>query len=255
MLSRLTFGVAVIATVLVCLFVFRRPKEKQFSIECNIPKIHVIDSGKPGPCIGIVSSIHGNEPAGAYTLSKMLASNEFKPKQGKLVIIPQANPCGLQLGVRENPYSKQDTNRQFSRTGGHDIASKYIIHHLQQCDLILDFHEGWGFHLKTKASWNPFQQISDGSTLTPGDHTLWKTLAPKIVNRLNVSIRDPLKKFSVLWNNSCNIKSSLNCYAHLNGRLYLLIETTGQNNIQPLSVRENQIRTILLVVFQEFGLI
>jgi hypothetical protein len=222
---------------------------------CLEPEYVVIDSGVAGPTIGMVGSVHGNEPAGAYTLSRMVAHGEFKPIRGKLIIITKANPCGLLENMRQNPHSLLDINRQFDENGGNDFTSQKIIEILKSCDLILDFHEGWGWHLETKSSWNPVQQISVGSTITPGEHAFWKELAPRIVDRINVGITDPMKKFSVIWGASCKIPSSLNCYASQNARPYLLIETSGQNDIQPIEVREAQNRIVIQTVMEYFKIV
>lgn len=222
---------------------------------CLEPEYVVIDSGIAGPTIGMVGSVHGNEPAGSYTLSRMVSRGELKPIRGKLIIITKANPCGLLENLRENPHSLLDINRQFDENGGNDVTSQRIIDILKPCDLILDFHEGWGWHLETKSSWNPLQQVSVGSTITPGDHEFWKELAPKIVDRINLGISDPLKKFSVIWGASCKIPTSLNCYAAQNSRPYLLIETSGQNDIQPIEVREAQDRIIIQMVLEYFKII
>jgi len=241
-----------IAVLLILLVVYLRRKET-FATDCLKPEVVTIDSGVPGPCIGMVGSVHGNEPAGAYTLTQMLANNEFKLKRGKVIILPQANPCGLDLNVRVNPQSGNDINRQFSENGPMDETSAHILEALKGCDVILDFHEGWGFYLETKASLNPFTQISVGSTLTPSNHEVWKELAPKVMHALNLQIKEPLKKFSILWNQSCKIERSLNCYAAKNNRPYMLIETSGQNDIQPLVVREQQDRTIIFTVMRDLG--
>lgn len=222
---------------------------------CLEPEYTIIDSGIPGPTIGMVGSVHGNEPAGSYTLSRIVQKGEFKPIRGKLIIITKANPCGLLENMRRNPHSLLDINRQFDENGGTDITSQRIINILKPCDLILDFHEGWGWHLETKNSYNPLQQISVGSTITPGDHTFWKELAPRIINRINLGIKDPLKKFSIIWGASCKIPTSLNCYAALNLRPYLLIETSGQNNIQPIEVREGQNKIIIRTVLEYFKMV
>lgn len=225
------------------------------SASCLEPEYVVIDSGVAGPTIGMVGSVHGNEPAGSYTLSRMVRNGEFKPIRGKLIIITKANPCGLLENMRENPHSLLDINRQFDEDGGNDTTSRRIIEILKPCDLILDFHEGWGWHLETKDSWNPLQPVSVGSTITPGEHTFWKELAPRIVDRINLGISEPLKKFSVIWGASCKIPTSLNCYAAQNSRPYLLIETSGQNNIQPIEVREKQDRIVIHTVLEYFKMI
>lgn len=241
---------------LVIAFGFRRTEALSLGpASCLEPEYVIIDSGVAGPIIGMVGSVHGNEPAGAYTLSRMVARGEFKPKRGKLIIITKANPCGLTENMRENPHSLLDINRQFNENGGTDETSQKIINILQPCDLILDFHEGWGWHLETKASWNPLQPISVGSTITPGEHVFWKELAPKIINRLNAHISEPSKRFAIIWNASCKIPTSLNCYASQNSRPYLLIETSGQNDIQPIDVRESQNKIIIQTVLEYFNML
>jgi len=245
----LYLGIAVLLLLLIVFF--RRPEN--LASDCLKPEVVTIDSGIPGPCIGMVGSVHGNEPAGAYTITRMLANDEFKLKSGKVILLPQANPCGLDRNVRENPQSGNDINRQFGENGAMDETSSHILEALKTCDVILDFHEGWSWHLETKASLNPFTQISVGSTLTPSNHEIWKTLAPQVIEALNLQIQEPLKKFFILWNQSCKIESSLNCYAAKNNRPYMLIETSGQNDIQPLVVREQQNRTIIFTVMRKLG--
>ncbi len=249
---RTLYIIAILVLVLIYI-VSRRTNEYASDPSCLIPPTFTIDSGVPGPTIGILASVHGNEPAGAYTVSKMIDAGELKPTKGKLIIII-GNPCGIRAGVRENPYSWRDINRQFSEAGGHDETSAFIVKAFAGCDLILDFHEGWGWHLETKASKNPLQQISVGSTITPGLHPFWKVLAPKIVDNINVSIDEPLRKFSIIWNESCKIPQSLNCYALQNNIPYLLIETSGQENVQPMDVREHQVRTVIGTVLSYYGM-
>jgi len=222
--------------------------------DCSKLDVVVFDSGVPGPTLGMVGSVHGNEPAGSYTLAQMISNTEFHPQRGKIIVIRQANPCGLMKNTRENPLTSNDINRQFTENGGSDESSIRIVETLQPCDVILDFHEGWGFHLETKASLNPFSQISVGSTLTPSDHDFWKGLAPAITDTINREIADPSKKFSVIWNASCKIPSSLNCYAALNNRTYMLIETSGQNDIQPIEVRAHQDRIIINMVLRALNI-
>ena len=225
--------------------VFRR----KHSNDCKSLEIITLDSGIPGPCIGIISGVHGNEPAGSYTLIKMLQAGELRPSRGKLIVIPRANQCGLEKNIRMDPITKNDINRQFTEHGS-DYKSKQIIEATKNCDLILDFHEGGGWHLDTKKKKqrNPFQPISLGSTLTPTEHPLTRRIAPIIIETLNKDILNPLHKFSILYGSSCDIPKTFACQSQNNGRAHILIETTGQKNVQPLAVREQQIRTILQTV-------
>jgi hypothetical protein len=118
--------------------------------------------------------------------------------------------------------------------------------------MVIDFHEGWGWHLETKDSKNLFPQTSEGSTLTLGKK-FSKDLAQKIIDKLNPDIKDDKRRFSLRGDN-CNLPSSLGCYMDHNDRPYVLVETTGQEDIQPMDVRERQIRTIISTVLKDLGI-
>jgi predicted deacylase len=93
--------ILVLLLLAIAIFVFRIYKYNEgLSEACNRPDVITIDSGITGPTIGMVGGVHGNEPAGSYTLTKMISNGEFKPKKGKIVIIHRANPCGLAKNVR-----------------------------------------------------------------------------------------------------------------------------------------------------------
>lgn len=247
---RINILILLVVLCIILLIIYEYKKLEGLNESCSVPEFIVIDSGIPGPIIGLVGSIHGNEPVGSYTLTNMIINKEFKPIKGKLIVIKKANPCGLEKGVRENPWTGNDTNRQFNALGGMDKLSKNIENILRYCDLIIDFHEGWGWHLETI---NNFK-TSMGSTISPSVHKFWYNLALKIVNNINKTIPQKLKKFSIIWNESCKIKSSLACYAHLNSIPYILVETSGQNNIQPMKTREIHNRIVIQTIFREFDI-
>jgi hypothetical protein len=101
-------------------------------------------------------------------------------------------------------------------------------------DLILDFHEGWGFH-----KINP---TSIGSTVTVSKNM--KELGNIIINNLNKIIKKEDYKF-ILLDDICDIDSTLGCYSNNNNMNYILVETTGQNDIQPLEIRHAQIKNVI----------
>jgi Succinylglutamate desuccinylase / Aspartoacylase family len=225
--------------------------------ECHQLDIIEINSGMSGPCLGIIAGVHGNEPAGSITLMKMLKNNLLKPKRGKIIIIPRANQCGLDQNTRGHPLEKQsflnsrhDLNRQFTEHGGSTEKSNQIVNALGNCDLILDFHEGWGWYIQTKDKWGP---TSLGSTLFGTSHPLATKVAANAVKALNEEI-DPSKKFVQLHNESCEIPSTLSCHFEKKNRAHVVIETTGQNDIQPLAVREHQVKKVIQVAMQEIGI-
>jgi hypothetical protein len=166
-----------------------------------------------------------------------------------LIIIPEANKCGLILKNRYLPYKifNNDLNRNYpyKNNKAKDNISRKIIKLVNQSDLIVDFHEGWGFHCE-----NP---NSLGSTITTSNTSISNKLGKNIVNNLNKNINEYKKKFTLLKLNKNGgkkvIKGTLDYYCMENNLNYLLIETTGQKNIQPINKRMEQnsiiINTIL----------
>ncbi|MBU5269912.1 succinylglutamate desuccinylase/aspartoacylase family protein [Clostridium cochlearium] len=103
---------------------------------------YIIDSGKKGESIFIISGIHGNEIA-SIEASKI--SKKRQIKKGKLIIISKANIDACNKKVR-NPYYMQDLNRIFpgrtNGTGSEKLA--YEIFNLikkERPKIVLDLHE------------------------------------------------------------------------------------------------------------------
>ena len=84
------------------------------------------------------------------------------------------------------------------------------------------------------------------------------TLSDLIYNNLNNNINENNKKFTILIDDDNKIKTDTNKYGKnvdIDGTLrnyinllnkdYLLIETSGQKNIQPLDLRINQDRMVI----------
>jgi hypothetical protein len=93
-------------------------------------------------------------------------------------VLPGVNEFGLALRIRyQNSFRHPDINRNFVGEGL-DHISKEIIKLTKDMDLIVDFHEGWGFHL--------LQPKSLGSTLTLTEGA--RPLGQLIINNLNKTI-------------------------------------------------------------------
>ncbi len=232
------------------LYSFKKPS--WVSSACNMPLHTIIDSRIQGPCIGIVCGVHGNEPAAVSVVQKMLKNGQVNLQSGKLVIIV-ANPCGLKLNQRENPYTHKDINRSFTSSGGTDESTSNIINLLQTCDVIIDFHEGWGWYSQPPSIINWYAK-SIGSTLSPSNDAIWNFL-PSVVDELNSSIDASFKKFALLKDTSCEIATSLACWAQNNNIPYLLVETTGQDNVQKMIIREQQIRIVLRSILEALNVV
>jgi len=198
--------------------------------------IMVYDSFQSGPTVLIIGSTHGNEPAGTVAIEYIIAKRLFSIQTGRIIFIPKPNKLGYFLNIRYLPYriTNNDLNRNYPRTKDEvpkePISSK-ICDIATQADFIIDLHEGWGFHRT-----NP---NSLGSGLYPGDTRFAVRLAYAASEQLNASISDPKKKFVVGVNNHPEL-NSLRSFCNLIKKNYILVETTGQNNIQPIELRRKQ---------------
>lgn len=195
--------------------------------------------------IGMIGGVHGNEPAGSVALQELIGNGWFTRTAREninFVVIPRANEYGLTHNQRWTKSLLQpDLNRSFHEryintpANGNANLPTYILEAFANTNLVMDLHEGWG--------WHKINNSSIGSTLSPtrinGDIPL-EQISRDIVETLNADISDPQKHFTSLDNISCDILSSLSCYMERRGRYYILMETTGQKNIQPMRVRVSQ---------------
>jgi hypothetical protein len=213
----------------------------------------------------LLGTIHGNEPAGSVALNEFIKEYTGN-KKIKFIVVPTVNRCGKMLCMRNNILF--DMNRQFTADAhntGFNINKK-IIKLIDQADFILDFHEGYDYHIINKKS--------IGSTLSPSNTDESYIVAKKILTKLNNSlITDPNKKFMILINqsNASNnnlinenpeiysqesiIPKSLDYYVKNQTKKnnYILVETTGINNKQPLNIRTKQIKEIINTVIEYYS--
>ena len=258
MSQRVVVGLIIILLVLI--LVWHGSKEH---FEANLPhmtqndvpglpfKVRVYRNRNPGKTIMLVGGVHGNEPAGAHALTSlcnMFDSGKVKLKCGKLIIVPVANEWGIKNYERSNGnFFNNDVNRNFTESGPADNISAALANLAKGADLVFDFHEGWGYH-----KINP---ESIGSTITSSSDPKIQRLAQATVDLLNDGIADPGKKFTHRVNDACDITTTLGCQVQRSGGNYILIETTGQNEIQPRVVRVDQAQAAALHVLTKFGLI
>jgi len=223
-----------------------------------------------GPYLCLVAGTHGNEPAGTIFLRALAARLLTNPdiiKKGRLRIIPAINQWGLDRNIRYNSdyfgvTPKSDINRNYTVDGGTEEISENVVRLIDGATLVIDFHEGWGYHL--------CQSQSVGSTLTPTDYFPAPVIADVAVSTINslpdehglndISPRDgyrqpECKRFTAIRGQSCKIPTTLACYMQKNELPYILVETTGQNSIQPMSIRTAQIETIIKTAMMSLGMI
>jgi len=212
----------------------------------------------------IVGGTHGNEPAGYYAVKSFMNSlteNKIKLKSSRIILIPQVNYCALKIGLRFIPEIG-DLNRKYPIIPNGVPSNnhiKKIIENVAIADFILDFHEGWGF--------NRLNGDSMGSTITPTNTVQSMNLSKKLFSEINKNLnghkrfrilttdKNLIKSNSDLFALETDIKGSLRFYCNILNKDYILIETTGQNNIQELSVRVNQNLFIINYILKSYNLI
>ncbi len=214
---------------------------------CNHTETYVYDTGVPGLCIGFIGGVHGNERSGSVELLDMVRNGYFEKnlKSGSVKVIPEANRCGLFQRIRYSGVFgiNGDLNRKFGNDVDNGLAL-YIIRFFNDCDIVVDFHESWG--------WNKIDSKSIGATLTPTT-PLSEMIANDIANNINelpemkrIIKSDKRKSFEARpYTDSCSIKNTLRCWMGNNKRNYLLVEIPGQRNIQPMKLRRLQVKTVV----------
>ena len=203
----------------------------------------------------ILGGIHGNEPAGSLAIKQLMEEININNTElnNKIIFVPYVNYCALQLNSRQVPFIG-DLNRKFpiienyNEDKLHPIIKKLLVL-VEKANFIIDFHEGWGFY-KDKTG-------SIGSTITPTNTNISKNMADIVYTELNKNITDNNKKFTILidklddnldkdkYSKNEDIKYTLRYYANLIKKDYILIETSGQDDIQDLDIRIAQARTVI----------
>ena len=150
----------------------------------------------------------------------------------------------------------KDINRNYPRDENEMTSSTLnnnIIQYVNNADWIVDCHEAHGYYLLNNT---PFQtRYSMGSTITHGKSLESKIMTLKCIDALNKTItkKKSVKKFVTFPDEK--LPRTLRYYCNLKNKHYLLTETTGQNEIQPLQVRVNQHQIVILTTLRELGVI
>jgi len=109
-------------------------------------KVHEIRGDAPGPATAIIACIVGDKPLGALTLHALRARLAKRPDlRGTVLLVPGANPVGLQIGARPNPDGLE-LNRRFPGKP-HGFLTDQLCYHLlrellARVDCIVDLHSG-----------------------------------------------------------------------------------------------------------------
>ena len=233
---------------------------------CNNLEYFTYGMGNPtNKTILILGGIHGNEPAGSKAILQLMNDinmNKIIINNNRLILIPYVNYCAYQMDMRYI-FPIGDLNRKFPITENykednlHPIIKKILIF-VKEADFIIDFHEGWGFYKENSGS--------IGSTITPTNTDISNQVADLIYDNINKKIIDNNKKFTILteddnkikkdsnkYGKNYEIKNTFRYYANLIKENYVLIETSGQNNVQDLETRTTQARVVIDTVLNFYN--
>lgn len=108
--------------------------------------VHELRGARPGPALGLVGGIHGDEPLGVETIREVLETVDPAELRGSLVALPVANPYALQTLTRNTPLDMNNLNRVFP--GDPDgmltdqLAHAIVTRFLPRCEYLVDLHSG-----------------------------------------------------------------------------------------------------------------
>lgn len=230
---------------------------------CSKVEKFTLDSGIPGPNFLAIGTIHGNEPAASYALEQIVQdfkSGSLKLKKGSITIIPCLNKCGRILGIRFQPqellkfhFNVLDGNRTYPKSGqeeGTSDLTKDIIPLVNFSDAVFDGHEGH--------SYVGLHSGSMGNGIFPGTTNLSRKVAKHAERVLNAKIHYPKSEEYKKYTTVTNWKTpdgTLRNYCNRKQIHYILMETAGQDEIEPLSKRIRAQRIVCLDFMSALGIL
>jgi predicted deacylase len=245
--------------------------KEEGDVNCDNLDVHTFNGKRKGFRLLIVGSVHGNEPAGTvacYKLIEMLSNRTLK--SGTVTIIPTVNPCGVLQYTRTS--NGIDLNRTYETSVVTPQQNRTVMKYVNNSDVVIDCHEGHGYYLLN----GTLKQLnkSMGSTLTAGRgvigyngyngyngykgykgsiHISSVKLAENAINYINSTLNlSDHYKFSLYPDNT--LKGTLREYCNSRNVPYVLIETSGQNEIQPINVRRDQQLLVFDSVMRDLGI-
>ncbi|MCB1196892.1 MAG: succinylglutamate desuccinylase/aspartoacylase family protein [Deltaproteobacteria bacterium] len=108
----------------------------------SIP-VQVIYGEKPGPCIALISGIHGDEINGMEVMRELVPHLDPKTIRGSIIMVPVVNVFGFLNNERYLP-DRRDLNRCFpgnpKGSMGARLAHLFTQEILHKADYLIDFH-------------------------------------------------------------------------------------------------------------------
>ena len=259
----------IIIIIILILLIFNIYNKYYIKKICNNLEYFIYGEKTPNnKTILILGGIHGDEPAGSRAILQLMddINTNINIKNiklnNRLILIPYVNYCALQINKRSVPLIG-DLNRKFPSTENYNENKlhpiiKQILKFTKEADFIIDFHEGWGYYKENNGS--------IGSTISPTNTIISNQVTDLVYNNLNNNITEDNKKFTILtddknliqnntekYGKNVDIKKTLRYYANIINKNYVLIETTGQNNIQELDIRIKQDRIVIDTILNYYN--
>jgi uncharacterized protein len=104
---------------------------------------------RPGPTVGLVAGVHGDQTTGVETVRRLVAHLGGEPGgllAGTVLALPVANPYAYQARSRQSPIDGNNLNRLFpGHPDGESSAQlAFVIYDqvVRRCDYLIDFHSG-----------------------------------------------------------------------------------------------------------------
>jgi len=120
--------------------------------------LHIATGAKPGPTLGILTTVHGDETMALMAVRHLLNSLDLKALSGRVAAIPVANPLAVSVFNRQTPeqHGKTDLHEVFPGNPEGNLtqrmASVITTHLLDHVDAFVDIHcGGLGGRLQSRA--------------------------------------------------------------------------------------------------------
>lgn len=106
--------------------------------------LHLVDSGMPGPRLGLVAALHGDETVAIEVIRRVIDRLRETDWRGSVVAVPLANPLAFSARTRSTPIDMLNLNRVFPGDKG-GYLTEQIAHALYArlagaVDALIDFH-------------------------------------------------------------------------------------------------------------------
>jgi predicted deacylase len=105
---------------------------------------HVVRGTQPGPTVGIISGLHGDEFSTAEVVLSLLPLLPPAAVAGTLLLVPMASPLSFETGTRSTSLDMANLNRVFpgnpSGTITEMVAHALTEQVIARCDAVLDLH-------------------------------------------------------------------------------------------------------------------